>query len=361
VKSVGTVRLLLSTEVKMAALYKRKSRTGKGYTWYVRYNQFGEQKWKTTGTADKKLAEEMRRKIEVETTRLEAGLPIPNSINRISFEKFIGLYIADRIDRMAPRTIKTDRDALSIFIVFMKDKKNLVSSITSRDVEKFREWRLKSVAPGTVNIALTALRAAFQWAEEHNYTEKNPFAIRNLKIRLDMKIPRALTPDEIERFFEAVDNQHKPIFSFILSTGARRSEVYKLLRDDVDFQSKTITFRNTKGKKDRAVPITLELAHLLKSINRVQDRVFPYNVSWFTHLFRKYRQKAGLGDHLTLHSLRHTSATGLLRGGANIYTVQKLLGHSSISVTERYLHALPDDLLEAAEILSKKAKITAAM
>ena len=158
-----------------------------------------------------------------------------------------------------------------------------------------------------------------------------------------------------------MDARHKALFSFILITGARRSELSKLTWENVDFQGKTITFRNTKGKKDRAVPMTLELAHLLNSIPRNGERVFPYNVSWFTHLFRIYRKKAGIGEHLTLHSLRHTSATELLRSGVSIYTVQKLLGHSSISVTERYLHAIPDDLREAAEVLSRKAEIAVGM
>jgi len=341
----------------MASLHKRKCKKRPGYIYYVRHWLFGKEKWDSCRTSDRKFAEEIRKRIEEYDERLKLGLPLPGKIKHIPLDEFTELYVSDRIDRLAPRTIKTDRDKLKIFADYLKDWKALVSSLTTRDVERFREWRLKLVAPGTVNISLTALRAAFQWVEEHGYTERNPFAIKNLKIRMDKKIPRALTPSEIEAFFGAVDGKYKPIFSFILSTGARRSEIVKLRWDDIDFQGKTITFRNTKGKKDRAIPITLELAHLLNSIGRTSERVFPYNESWFTHLFQIYRERAGIGNHLTLHSLRHTSATELLRSGVSIYTVQKLLGHSSISVTERYLHAIPEDLREAAEVLSRRAHI----
>lgn len=341
----------------MAYLSKRPSKRGNGYTWYIRHTRFGKECWKSCGTSDKKLAHEILKKVEEEDERLRQGLTAPRKIKHLPLDEFVELYIADRIDRLALRTVQTDRKKLKLFAQYLKDWKKLVSSVTVTDVEKFREWRLKSVAAATVNITLAHLRSAFAWAEDHCYTERNPFAFKNLMIRTDKKIPRALTSVEIERFFEAVDERHKPLFSFVLSTGARRSEIFKLRWDDVDFQEKIITFRNTKGKKDRAVPITLELAHLLNSIERTSERVFPYNPSWFTHLFRKYRIKAGIGNHLTLHSLRHSSATQLLKSGVSIYTVQKLLGHSSISVTERYLHAFPEDLREAAEILSKKAQI----
>ncbi len=342
----------------MATLHKRKSNSGRGYTWYKRGYRYGKRYWKSTGTSDKKLAEEIRQKIEVEDQRIKEGLPLPEKIKPVSLEKFVEIYIADRVDRLAPRTVQTDQQKLRLFIDYIGDRKTLVSSITRRDVERFREWRLKSVAPGTVNISLTALRAAFQWAFVHSYTEQNPFALKGLKIRIDKVIPKALRPREIDAFLSAVDDKHKPIFDFFLMTGCRRSEIANLTWSDVDFESKEIIFRRTKGKKDRAVPITLELAHLLHSIPRTDQHVFPYGPSWFSHLFRIYRRKAGLGDHLSLHSLRHTSATELLRSGVSIYTVQKLLGHSSINVTERYLHAIPEDLREAAEILSKRTKIS---
>jgi len=345
----------------MASLHKRRKREGPGYTWYIRHYRFGKEFWKSCGTADKKLALEVLKKIELEDERFRQGLEAPKQIKHVALDEFTDRYLADRVDRFAPRTVQTDVAKLKIFAEFLKDSKTLISSVTTQDVEKFREYRLKKVQPGTVNISLSTLRAAFQWAEEHGYSERNPFAIRNLKIRMDKKIPRALTPTELEAFFKAVEPRHRALFSFVLITGARRSEIAKLEWKDVDFQAKTVTFRNTKGRKDRAVPMTLELAHLLNSISRESERVFTYNPSWFTHLFRIYRKRAGIGEHLTLHSLRHTSATELLRSGVSIYTVQKLLGHSSISVTERYLHAIPEDLREAAEVLSKKAQIAAGM
>jgi len=342
----------------MAYLAKRPKRGG-GYVWYVRHSRLGKESWISTGTSDKKLAQAVLRRVEMEDERFNQGLEAPQRIKPTLVEDFAQIYLQDREGRKATRTIQTDRAKLKMFVEYLRGKKDLVSSVTTLDVEKFKEMRLRQVKPETVNITLAHLRSAFQWAEDHGMTEKNPFAVRGLMIRKDKKIPRALTPAQIEAFFDAVSlPMHRAVFSFVLSTGARRSELARLLWVDVDFSGHVLYFRKTKGKKDRAVPITVELAHLLNSLPRKDERVFPYEVSWFTRLFETYREKAGIGNHLTLHSLRHTSATELLRSGVSVYTVQKLLGHSSLAVTERYLHAMPDDLLEAAEILSGKARIS---
>lgn len=342
----------------MGSLVKRPRRGG-GYVWYIRHYRLGKQYWLSTGTSDKKIAQDVLRKTELEDERLKQGLELQRRIEHISLDEFTRIYLQNRTGRVAARTIQTDIAKLKIFTDWMRKKRELVSSVTTQDVERFREHRLKQVKPGTVNITLGALRAAFQWAEEHSYTEKNPFAIKNLKIRVDLKIPRALRPEEIEALFNKVDDPlHRAIFTFVLSTGARRSELTRLKWEDVDFGGHTLFFRNTKGRKDRAIPITVELAHLLHSLPRNGEHVFPYNPSWYTHLFEIYRGKAGIGNHLTLHSLRHTSATELLRSGISIYTVQKLLGHSSLAVTERYLHVFPEDLREAAEVLSGKVKFS---
>jgi integrase len=341
----------------MAYLVKRKCKRIPGWVYYVRHTRLGKDERIATGTSDAKLAEVIRKKIEEEDKLLAQGLPIPDRIKHIRLRDFIVEYLASREGNCAPRTIQTDRAKLEIFIKFMDDERRFVSSITSKDVERFREIRLKQVSPATVNISLGHLRSAFQWAEHHGYCTKNPFAIKRLKIRIDHKIPRALSPDEVEQFLAVVEEEHLPIFKFLLATGCRRSELSNLTWDDIDFQGKIITFRHTKGKRDRTVPLTLEMSHLLSQIRQDQGKVFKYGPYWYTHLFRKYKRIAGLPEHYTLHSLRHTCASLLLRKGVSIYVVQKLLGHSSISVTERYLHALPTDLREAAEILSQEAQV----
>jgi len=343
----------------MATLLKRRNSNGQGYTWYIRRFIGGKEYWKSCRTADKRLAQEILKKVEAEDERLKQGLSLPGEIKQISLEEFKATYLAARANRFAERTLQTDAEKLELFEKFIGNGTRQVSSIVSREVEKFREKRLKEVKPTTVNISLAHLRAAYQWAEDQGYTLKNPFAIKHLKIRQDKKIPKAMTPSETEAFFNATGEPYKPLFYFIYATGCRRSEALRLTWESLDFQAKTITFTRTKGKKDRALPMTLEVAHLLNTLPRDNDKVFPYSPCWVTHLFKMFRKKAGIGMQYTLHSLRHTCATDLLRSGVSIYTVQKMLGHSSIAVTERYLHALPEDLREAAEVLSKKIKISA--
>ena len=126
----------------------------------MRHWRFGKDTWKSCGTSDKKLALDILKKIESEDERLSQGLEVPRRIKPITFEDFIDLYVRDRVNRLAPRTIQTDLAKLKIFADFLKDSKTLISLVRTRDVEKFREARLKSVKPATVNISLATLRPA---------------------------------------------------------------------------------------------------------------------------------------------------------------------------------------------------------
>ncbi len=145
----------------------------------------------------------------------------------------------------------------------------------------------------------------------------------------------------------------KPFILAALYTGMRKGELLKLRWQNVDSKKRQIKVEKTKSKKVRFIPINSVLFDELEGLKLkrgTEQRVFPF---WYIQkAWENARRRAGLED-LTLHDLRRTFGTRLLEAGVDIVTISKLYGHSSVLVTQRYLH--PKDKLsrEAVETLFK--------
>lgn len=311
---------------------------------------------KSTGTSDKKLAMEIKRKLEVDLIRISQGLaPIENT-KPILLSEFIETYLEDR-RRLgkAEETITTDAYALGRLLKYFDDCN--LASITEAAALQYRNYKLETVKPATASIELRSIRSAFNWAAEkpgEKYLHRNPFGQKGMipppKKR---KIPLCLTPEEKKRFFAAIDDpEHEKLFKFLLLTGCRRGEAVNLQWDDIDLEQKQLTFRKTKTNKDRVVPINLELMQIIMTLDRSKPKPFNHGADWMSAIFRQYRDKAGLRDSLHLHSIRHTAATDLVRRRVPLTQIKEFLGHSSVKVTEIYIHTLPEDLRETAEALT---------
>ena|SRR3990172_7971460 len=143
----------------------------------------------------------------------------------------------------------------------------------------------------------------------------------------------------------------------------RRGEIINLKWSDVDFDQRLLHVQNsdtftTKTGKRRSVPMNQTVYQLLwnKSLGSNGEYVFMYQgfkmrPDLVTHKFRYCIRKAGLNRKIHFHSLRHTFATWLVQGSVSIYEVQKLLGHSSITVTQVYSHLASSELHEAVRKL----------
>lgn len=339
----------------MATLYKRHLKNG-SYVYYINYMLHGRFRMKSTGTRDKKLAEEIKKKLEEDLIRVKQGLTPLESIESILLSDFTKLYLNDRRKLgKAPRTIGTDARALKGLMGFA-GACNL-ASITEAVALRYRDHKLETVKPATVSIEFRSLRAAFNWAVEkpgQKYLRHNPFKqkgmIPSVKGR---RIPMCLKPDERQRFFGVIDNiEHERLFKFMLLTGCRRGEAANLSWDDVDLEQKQITLRKTKTRKDRVIPVNLELMQIILSLDRTKSKPFEYIANSISRLFRQYAKKAGLRKDLHLHCLRHTAATDLVRLGVPLNQIKDFLGHSSVKITEIYLHTLPEDLRRVAESLT---------
>ena len=180
------------------------------------------------------------------------------------------------------------------------------------------------------------------------------------------KIPRVFNYVEIERFLNVIDRKNiigirdYCIFELIYSSGLRISEARNILLNSINFNDRLIKISG-KGGNERIVPYGKVAARamseymglrLLLSANNfckyffISSRGSVISTNEIRHRFRIYADKADLKD-CTVHTLRHTCATHLLLGGADIYTISAILGHSDITTTQIYTHLSGKDLAAA--------------
>lgn len=336
-------------------LYRRRKRGG-GFVWHIAYYYGGKHHTKSTETADKGLALEVMKKLDEDLIRTKRGLQPFGGVETITLSKFIDLYLVERRKvGKAERTIETDAYALGRLLDILGDCD--LTSITIEAARRYRDYKLETIKPASASIELRAIRAAFNWAVEKpgaKYLYANPFKQKGLiPTPQGRKAPPDFQPGREARFLGVVkDEDHRRLFQFFLLSAARRSRALNLTWPDIDLSGKQITFRRTKTKRDRVIPINLELMQVVLSLDRSQPKPFNYAADWITHLFRRYLQKAAITRPMSLHGLRHTCASDMVRAGVHLTKIKDFLGHTSVKTTEIYTHVLPEDLREAAEALT---------
>ena len=235
---------------------------------------------------------------------------------------------------------------------FTPDKN--IFEISPLDAQDFITY-LEAKAPKGYRVYFRYLKAIFNRLIKWEIIEKNPFEKIQLKKR-QANEPAYLEIEELNKICKVLYEQKKylieDIVRFLFNTGMRGGEAIKLKWTDIDFKEKTITVGTeefiTKGRKQRFIPIEGEIYDILirQLINKrnENDYVFikrdrtPLLRDHLSKSFKKAARLAGLDEALHLHSLRHSCASNLIKNGANIYAVKELLGHSSLSLTERYSH-----------------------
>lgn len=238
-----------------------------------------------------------------------------------------------------------------------------VASITEEQVERWL-GTLK-LAPRSRNVYVTTYRLFFAWALRRGLVAADPFAeIRRAKV--PKQLPRRVKTKDVERIMSYADFRVRVLLALAVGLGLRRSEMSNLDVEDFDPVTRTLLIRNSKGGKDRLLPVEGEPYEALRawlSDGRTTGPMFTsYNVGRGAGKRRQrsrrpasrlsgnsiYRLLVEAGEDVGLtvspHQFRHTHAFELLEAGASIEVVRRQLGHEDISVTGRYLHAQVDDI-----------------
>jgi integrase/recombinase XerD len=271
-----------------------------------------------------------------------------------------------RVKNYSERTVENRESYLNFFIDWADERgitrpQDVTRPILQRYQRHLFHKRKKNGAPlsfRSQHSRLVPVRAFFRWLSKENVLLANPASELELP-RLERRLPRhVLTADEVEQVMavpdvnDAIGLRDRAILEVLYSTGIRRMEVVNLSVFDLDGERGTLMVRQGKGKKDRMVPIG---QRAITWGRRYQDEVRPGLVvppdegimflttvgesitpNRLTALVRGYIRAADLGKSGSCHLFRHTCATLMLEGGADIRYIQEMLGHAELSTTQIY-------------------------
>ena len=239
-----------------------------------------------------------------------------------------------------------------------------IKAISLADIQAVLALLRPSLSDATKNRYLAMLRSIFRFAVDHDYCVKDP--TRSIKLKREVPVKLYEVNNElIDRLSVAIDwledrfPRTSCLVEFLLRTGMRLGEALPLTWSDVDFTLQQITLRTTKSGRVRHVPLSEECIEVLDRLADVtadfpkDGWLFPssFGSSHMTRPVRPWKKAcraAGLPLSLRFHDLRHIFASACVKDGIPLYTVQGLLGHSSIRMTERYSALASSDLLKAS-------------
>lgn len=241
--------------------------------------------------------------------------------------------------------------------------KKVLDAITSFDIEKMKldfkrglNMHGKPFAAATIKHQIVLLRRLFNLASKWNlYQGKNPVSAVEMP-HVDNQITEFLTDEELSRLLEVLDNwsfdNSAAFVKYAMLSGFRRSEIFKLQWEHVDFERNLVTLPDPKGKKTVIIPVSKEALDVLNGLNRTSKFVFPGRNGGqrtdFKGPWARIRKAAGLPDRFRFHGLRHNFASQLISSGVDLAVVGKLLSHKQAQTTMRYAHLRPDVVQAAA-------------
>ncbi len=281
----------------------------------------------------------------------------------IKFAAFSEIYLQDYA-MTAKKSWKTDVSMLKVMREFFKDID--LRKVTPLMIERLRKSRLKAGnTRSTCNRYLALVKRMFNIAIEEHYAEENPVNKVKLYSEKDNLRERILTEDEERKLMETCSETLRPILIAALNTGMRKGEILNLTWSQVDFKNRRIRVEKTKSGKVRFIPINDILFYEL-NILREMDGQSPYiffnseTGKPYVDMKKGFKAACRRGEikGLRFHDLRHTFATRLVEKGVDIETVRDLLGHHSITVTQRYTHSNDDRKRKAVELLSCHVCVT---
>ncbi len=277
------------------------------------------------------------------------------------------------------KTIQNYKHYLTRFEDFLGEDLN-PNSLTLKKIENYRLYlkrfmddRGRTLGIKTQNYHIIAVRALLKYLTKHDVKTLAPEKIELSQI--PKRTVDVLSREELERLFKAVDRTKKTatrdiaLLETLYSTGLRVSELHRLNRDQVDLKRREFMVRG-KGSKPRIVFLSKNAAHLIKNYLDTRDDNFKplfinngkgkkpdildnesrrLSTVSIEKIVKKYALKAGIIKNVTPHTLRHSYATEMLINGADIRSVQELLGHSSITTTQIYTHVTDKKLRETHE------------
>jgi integrase/recombinase XerD len=288
--------------------------------------------------------------------------------------KLLALYEDQALVRFSPVTVRHYVLHLRVFLRWLAERGVAVASVRTSDLVVYqgvllaRRHNGKPYSIGNQQNCVSALKSFFRFLAKRGYALQDPAATLEMP-RTESRLPRViLTRDEARRLIEAARGKSprvmrdRALLETLYATGIRVGELIALTPYDVDTEEKTLHVVLGKGRKGRMVPLTSAAAHAIDAylvggrpqLLRAGKSKQLFLSNWGRKLYSStanqivhaYAAKARIKKRVTCHTFRHSIATHLLRGRADIRQIQVLLGHRSLQTTERYTRVEIQDLRE---------------
>jgi len=290
----------------------------------------------------------------------------------LSYKKDVNDYLATYLDYLAvergasPHTLDAYRRDLRRFIGFMTERgREDIGTVTPEDVLAFIAYlRGLDLSANSVNRSLAAIRGFYRFLSKERKTLASPVD-RLATGKTWMLLPNVLSIQDIDRLL-AQPGMNSPaamrdsaILEMLYATGLRVTELIELTVHGIDWQAGFVVVMG-KGRKERVTPMSRTAYDLLRRYveeargallkGRMSNSLFvnksggKFTRQGLWKLVKKYARAAGMEEKVHPHTFRHTYATHLLEGGADLRAVQVMLGHADIATTQIYMHITRDRL-----------------
>jgi integrase/recombinase XerD len=284
----------------------------------------------------------------------------------------LGLYEDEARLRYEAKVVHEYLREVVCFLEWLENRSVALASVRTDDILKYQSFLYaqrkpngKPFSSGNLKNRLKALKSFFRFLYRRGHALHDPAASVDYP-RGERRLPRViLTREEARKIIEAPDRKtatglrDRAILETFYATGIRCAELSNLTPDDVDTEERVLRVVRGKGRRDRNVPLTRAAAEAIdvylvkaraKLVRRekrflfLQNRGSRMDSGTLNRLVHQWAAAAGVRKRVTCHTFRHSVATHLLKGRADIRHIQALLGHASLATTERYTHVEIQDL-----------------
>lgn len=294
-------------------------------------------------------------------SRFKDGL----TINDIFIE-----FEASRIDKKE-QTLRTYKHLYNLYIGPILGKTQLFK-VQIRDIDILKKYLIeRELSNSTINTIFALLKAIFNLATQREYTNRN-LSLLIKKVKVQKNDYEYWKEHQVNKFLNKIEDEfYYSLIAFAFHTGLRRGELIALTWNDLDYKKEKAyldikrqitqdgSVATLKGNSARILPLNREAIKILEKLhsNSKQNgnkgallfttkRGKAINPNNLSKDWKKLQQKHGVEKPIKFHAIRHSFATNMARNGLDLRMVQKLLGHSSVQVTERYDHFDVNQLFE---------------
>ena len=348
----------------------RASSPGQG-TYYLRYKDRNGKTChqKIAKTTEVSLAEARKRARDLKAEIQLGADPRGELKAKKAVPTFSEFFETAYLPEIKPR-LRSWKKNEGIYRMYLKEKFGhlRLNEIRKQDVHALGARLVeRGLSPSMSDHVLKVLRASLNFSVSLAVIDASPISRVRL-LRVDNRVERYMSPKELDQLLTVLRTDgNRPVCLvalMALATGMRLNEVTSARWADVDRQARTlrIAAATSKSKRIRSVPLNDSAIEVLDQLGTEGQSEYLFvsgktgaHLSNIHKVWDRLRKKAGL-PHLRIHDLRHQYASFLVNSGRSLYEVQKILGHSSHSVTERYAHLSSKSLMDAANTASVMIK-----